>query len=1026
MIVGAGPREAEARVVAWVRANRPAHAGALWPPLRIVVPSRSLRRHLIAVLVREIGPLAGVAVQTHRAVAREILERAGTPLPRASTAAQEVLARALAAAEPGLARALGGLDDGYAPVAAAVRDLLDAGFEPTLLEAAETAVRGAGLEGDRLDRALAVLRVASATLGACARTGAPHRGTLLDRATALLNADGEALPARRILIHGFAEATGRVSALLEALVRRGAETVLDRPPDPARPAEPDRGGRFTDRLARRLAGGTPDWPAPPEPPRLEAYRAPGPEAEVREAARRIAARLEAGAVPERIGVVARSLDATTAAAIRRWFGRMGIPFSGEGATMPGGEPARRLRAAFTLLSMRGQAPVAAWLAVAAPLRGAGDTSRLDVAFRTLGVARLEEVAALDIARVCPGKTLPLPALAAEGGDGLRRAAIGREALEAARDAARDLLSRLGERPSTASPAHHALWTRHMLESLGIAGAAVEPLEIIETALDAVAAVAWEHVEPVLRRTLEGAEPVPLGGPGGGVQVLSVMEARSRTFDHLYLLALNRRIFPRRADDDPVFPSAARQALAPLLPEIPVPDRARLEERYLFAQIVASAPEVTLSWRTVDAEGRPLNRSAFVERLILEGRLAEEETPEVEDAFGETTRTAGPRPALEHAVLSALAGDRTGLAAVAREAGDPRAGYLAPLLDELDPPSPRRDTGAFLGTGCPGPPETLWATRLEAYSHCPWRQFLERELGLAPPPDVALATVRFGGMLTGRTVHAVLQRIVAEAGAAAGRGVTLKALDGAEPVVVPWPSRARLETLVREAARRTALAEGVPALAPALARAALPLLERAQEIDWREGRRAGVLGAEVEGECRLALAGGERAAVRFRADRVDREADGALVLTDYKTGKSNATIPTALGKGERLQAALYACGAGGNAKGRYVFLAARTRRTEEETGNGEILETLRNVLGVLLGAWRNGIAVPRWDDDDNRHGRCGRCPVADACFRDDSTFRLRLERAIAARRAENPADPLVRLWDLPRQKKNSTKRGGRRT
>ncbi|NOZ93822.1 MAG: hypothetical protein GXP47_03645, partial [Acidobacteria bacterium] len=70
ILVAAGPREAEQTVLAWVREHRARETAALWPPVRIVVPSRSLARHLVGVLVRELGALAGVAVQTHRALAR--------------------------------------------------------------------------------------------------------------------------------------------------------------------------------------------------------------------------------------------------------------------------------------------------------------------------------------------------------------------------------------------------------------------------------------------------------------------------------------------------------------------------------------------------------------------------------------------------------------------------------------------------------------------------------------------------------------------------------------------------------------------------------------------------------------------------------------------------------------------------------------------------------------------------------------------------------------------------------------------
>ncbi|HHQ47551.1 MAG TPA: hypothetical protein ENK19_01530, partial [Acidobacteria bacterium] len=126
--VAAGPLEAERELLRWVEANRARDAGELWPPLRIVVPSRSLRRHLLAVLTRELGALAGVVVQTHRALARQVLEAAGETPPPGGAALQEVMVRRLASEREALREALGGLEDGYRVVAASVRDLLDAGL----------------------------------------------------------------------------------------------------------------------------------------------------------------------------------------------------------------------------------------------------------------------------------------------------------------------------------------------------------------------------------------------------------------------------------------------------------------------------------------------------------------------------------------------------------------------------------------------------------------------------------------------------------------------------------------------------------------------------------------------------------------------------------------------------------------------------------------------------------------------------------------------------------------------------------
>ncbi len=1026
-MVAAGPREAERAVLGWVEGRRARAPGDLERPVRIVVPSRSLQRHVLAVLGRELGAVAGVVVQTRRGLAREVVERAGRVPPAGGAAVQEVLVRALAAALGALAAALDGLQDGYAVVAAAVRDLLDAGLDRATVEAvAGTVAAAAG--GRNRERCLAVVEVARRWLEAAERDGLPGRSALLVEAAELLaGGDRALLPHRGILVHGFAEATGLVRALLEALVRRhGATLLLDLPPDPARPGEPDAGWVFAERLADRVLGpgrlaraAGEVANAPAQASELAAFRAPGPDAELREVAGRIRGLLDGGARPEEIGVVARSLDAATAAALRRQFGRLGIPLSGEGVAVPGGEDRRRAAAALELLARGAGAGVAAWLDAVEAIPGVPEVRLVELALRSAGAERLGELRGLEAGRLCPGGELRLPVVTGSGGEeGWERIhrSLPRRALEAALREGRELLELLGERPAEAPPAALLRWAGRVLRRLGLGeGPAAAAMEGLAAELAGVGPVAWRHLEPLLARRLGSAGEEPLGGAGGGVQVLTVMEARSRTFAHLFLVGLNRGVFPRRIQQDPVLPEGVRRAVAAVLPEIPLAERGWAEERYLFAQLLGAAPRVTLSWRTVDAEGRPVNPSAFVERLILEGRLpAAEEIPTAADAAS-PDRGEGLRPAVEHGTAAALAGDRAGVVEAARVLGDGRAEHLGPLLEEMDPPRPRSDPGAFLGLTGVGPPEELWATRLEAYSTCPWKQFLEYELGLAEPPEAQLAGTGLRGLLVGRVVHRVLERIASGAGVPSGRGTTLAGVRRGRTYRVVWPARERLRALVEGAAGEVAVREGVPLLAPALAAAALPYLERAREIDWKTGAAEGVVGAEVTGACDLPLEGQEPVRIAFRADRVDRREDGTLLLSDYKTGKSDKSLATELRQGRHLQAALYARAAGEGSSGRFLFLHPDSEKPLQSLEHEETAP-LDTTAGILLAAWRRGIAVPRWDPaGGHRNGPCRSCTVSEACLRDDTTFRLRLERVLEALRERDPGAPLLRLWALPKTK-----------
>ena len=326
MVVCRGPRAAEARLLAWLdalaaEARRDPSRLAL--PVRVVVPSRSLRRHVAARLVRPRAArpgsarapraaMAGVIVQTLFGLAGEILERAGVPAPRGALLFETLVERA-ARGDDGLRRELGDLEDGFLAVAPAVADLLDAGLEPVHAEALDEALASDGPRAAgrvATERARAVVRVAAQTEAWLRELGLERRsGWLRQAAEALRTAAPEqALPARAVLLHGFVAASGVASDLLSALLRQhGATLLLDRPPVPG--AEQGSEATATARLAERAASAaalapavpgtrevpapaaaTPGPPAPDTAPRLatlEAFTAAGAEAEAREVARRL-------------------------------------------------------------------------------------------------------------------------------------------------------------------------------------------------------------------------------------------------------------------------------------------------------------------------------------------------------------------------------------------------------------------------------------------------------------------------------------------------------------------------------------------------------------------------------------------------------------------------------------------------------------------------------------------------------------------------------------------------------------------
>ncbi|HQT93864.1 MAG TPA: PD-(D/E)XK nuclease family protein [Thermoanaerobaculaceae bacterium] len=1039
--VARGARAVEALLLADIEAllaTAEADHRLLAQPVVVVVPSRSLRLHVSAAVVAARGrSAAGIEVLTLHGLASEVAARCGERR-RPGRQLLAVLVGRFARREPALARLASGFEDGELPVAATVRDLLDAGLTPEGAEAAGELLAGHPDAAERT-RAEALVRIASGVAFALDAGGLDLPGDLLRRAARrIADEPDRALPARAVLVHGFADATGVATDLVEALVRhRGAWVYLDEPPDPAESSRPDLGVAFGRRFAERLQGAASverDAAFQAAPRRLALVGAPGGEAEVREVARRVRALLDAGTAAQQIGVVARDL-APYARPIHRHFGRLAIPFAmldGPGSSDAG---TRRARALVELLRHGAAAPADSWLAAA----GEGSEFDLRLALHACGAARLRDVAALDPAAVLDGNGgLPLPVrtgLSVLTGDGdgpdeeetavapHRRLPGARLRRAVARAAA--LVARLDDWPEEATLAVHVRRLRRML-----AGDLAFRDEAPGTAAVAgvVAAVAAELPDGfwlardefllVVRRGLAAVGGAPLGGAGGGVQVLSVTAARARTFGHLFVVGLNRDAFPRQVREDPLLPDRLRLALAALLPDIPIKRGGLDEERFLFAELVSAAEEVTLSWQACDDDGRVRPASPLLERLRLVAHLAE---PVLAPPAVAVTPVGDLRPAHEHAVLAGMHASRAAFAAAfavaCREAGGlaSAAGRLA-VLDELDPergtPAGRaraRELGPYFGfVGAPlaaADPRRreLALTTAEQVAACPWQAFLQRLLHLEPSPDALAPPPGMDRATVGTAVHRVLERIVREA--APGPPATLAEALAASPVAVVWPGTEALRAIVRDVCARLARETGLalPGLDRVLARQAAPLLESARRLAWPAIGAALVTGAEVAGSLALRTDNGERV-LAFRVDRVDA-ADGGIVLTDFKTGKPFSTakkeatrrrhLLRAVSRGEALQAAAYALAAGPGAEGRYLFLRpdldAEAAAAVVRKDDGEFVTAFEAAAGAVVSVWDRGALFPRLEEPDegNEPRRCSSCEVRDACLRGDSGSRRRL-------------------------------------
>ncbi len=1127
VVVAHGARAAEKALLAEVEALAAEAARdprLLADPVRVVVPSRSLRAHVAERLVARRGrSLAGVRVQTLHGLALEVLERAGGARDAATAGGEAlfpVLVERAARREGALARGLDPLLDGYAAVAATVRDLLDAGLEAAHAEAALEALAADGAMGgsrQQVERAQALVRVAARTAAELERLGLARAGDVQRRAAEALGRDPGLLPARAVLVHGFAEVTGVAGDLLEAVLRaRGGRLIADLPPDPAA-LRPGAAGAadvgavpleraFARRLLERMAGAAeterePTDAGPPDPPTLRRRAAPGAETEARAAAAAARALLDAGTPPERVGIVARDL-APYRLALRRHLGRAGVPFSGAGEAGPAGAAGRRARALVELLRRGEAAPSDRWLDAVARLGGRGEErgwrltaarrADLRLALFALGAARLRDVADLDLERVLGEKdayALPLrqglSAAAEASGEvedtgepeapepvaawATRRRVPG-DLLRAAVRAAGRLDRRLRDWPRRAPAAEHLDRLAVLLgDDLGWRededAEALAAVAALRAALPPGVQLAAEELRLVLRAPLDAVGRGALGGAGGGVQVLSVTEARGRTFDHLFLLGLNREEFPRPVREDPLLPDDLREVLRRVLPDLPLKRGGFDEERYLFAQLLSASPAVTLSWQETDDDGRARSPSPLVERLPLAaGEGVERVPPPFAAPRPGAPAPPTPRPADEHATLVALHGPRARLGGVLAAAiAEARREHLAPgrelppaqlaaarvaVLDELDPDrrtAAGRARAAGLGPyfGFVGalpvaaagaaPPDPrhrpLFVTHLERLAGCPWQFFTARLLGVERAPDPLAALPAVDARLLGNTVHRILARLAREAGAPAGGdpragepAPAFAALAGGTPVPVPWPAPEALARLVREEAEAALRDEGVPwrGLARVLADRALPLVERARSLDWGEAGLA-VLGVELAGEVSVADAAGRPRPIAFRADRLDRGPGGALRLTDYKTGRpfdpgqkrdtARKRLLAAVREGKLLQAMAYErADPAGGARGRYLYLHAEAGAPElaMPAGDRELADLFAGTAASLLALWDAGSFFPRVVEPSGRQEpvRCKFCEVAEGCLRGDSGARRRLfewsERAHAVAAATGDA------------------------
>jgi len=283
----------------------------------------------------------------------------------------------------------------------------------------------------------------------------------------------------------------------------------------------------------------------------------------------------------------------------------------------------------------------------------------------------------------------------------------------------------------------------------------------------------------LLRLAQSTSFVPPGSPAG-VTVIDAGQARQLAFEHVFVLGMTERQFPRVASEDALFGDDERERLARA--GIPLDQRRESvhEDAFLFYSIAVSARErLTLSYPGTDAEGQQALRSYFVDEVE---RCFEGGVPRAEYGLARQVPSPGDaaseRELLEAMLFGAFGYDVL-LDAERRDEGvsalrawgaayealphlqvlshlhgmialqDRRAGWEP--LDEYD--GRLGPEAALEVAGLYGPDRCFSASALQQYGRCPWTFLAERVLRLA---EVTEPSEDIDRRLLGSIVHRCLR------------------------------------------------------------------------------------------------------------------------------------------------------------------------------------------------------------------------------------------------------------------------------
>lgn len=389
----------------------------------------------------------------------------------------------------------------------------------------------------------------------------------------------------------------------------------------------------------------------------------------------------------------------------------------------------------------------------------------------------------------------------------------------------------------------------------------------------------------------------------GVPVLEGLAAAYRSFDHLFLVGLEGGRFPVGAPGSPLLDESERAALVASNVSLELSGEWDRRERELFRILTAAAREtLTVSYARLDADGREVVRSAFLDALDEAAQLEVQEIPlsQVLTPGIQILDGAGGAAHAEYAARIELE----------RHTGRP-----SPWNGQVTDPDLLARLAEEFGDG------RLWSpTQLEEYAKCPWAFLSNRLLGverLEDPEDEMDARSR------GTVLHAALARFYdGEVAHAGGRPVLLLPEDLASALP-------RLEAALDDALAAAGADAGLghPAMARANRMALARTLSRYLTAEAEDNAKYGKANTTNSKSVRTGVLRHERAireavlrrggvVVRYRGwiDRVEVGMDdppGAarhVAAVDYKSSESSTPghgNKKAWEQGVVLQVPLYA-------------------------------------------------------------------------------------------------------------------------